>query len=134
MLLTSYWGIWFGSDYKAVLIWCEFHKGSGPEIKYFIFSWQIPFTTFFQSMFKILKNNLAPFLLLLALIFLTKFFNPQSFRVMSFDIRPYFSPKELISSFIYFDLWLTTISIELFRTVFKLVVIFIETRSFLISS
>ena len=73
------------------------------------FHWRFPFTRYFQSMFKILKDNLPPFLFLYGFIFFTKFLNSQSLRIMSFAIRTYFFQKRtylfLRWCFIDFDVW-----------------------------
>ena len=75
----------------------------------FVFSWRFPFTTFFQCMFKILSDNFAPFLFLYGFIFLTKFLNSWSLKIMSFAIRAYFFQKRtylfLRWCFIHFIVW-----------------------------
>ena len=70
-------------------------KGIEPEVRYFIFFWWFPFTRLFQSMFKILKGNLASFLLLYGLIFLTNFSLHGASVLLSDHL---FSQKERISS------------------------------------
>ena len=140
MPLTSHcwYSLWI-SDNQIIKL-CQsgvsFMKVIVSEVRYFVFSWQFLFTRFFRACLR--SSSVISLHSCSISAFLTNSFNPRSLSVMSFTIRPYIFPKRtylfLRWCFIYFDLWFTNISIELSQIVFKSVVIFVETRSFLMLS